>query len=45
MFGPEKGLLGVEKKVEGFLEESINHDHIIKKDTIKKLTKKPPEPY
>jgi len=33
------------EKVEGFLEESINHDHIIKKDTIKKLTKKPPEPF
>ena len=33
------------EKVEGFLEESINHNHIIKKDTIKKLSKKPPEPF
>ena len=33
------------EKVEGFLEESINHDHIIKKDAIKKLSKKPPEPF
>ena len=32
-------------KVESFLEESINHDHIIKKDAIKKLSKKPPEPF
>ena len=33
------------EKVESFLEESINHDHIIKKDAIKKLSKKPPEPF
>ena len=33
------------EKVESFLEESINHDHIIKKDSVKKLSKKPPEPF
>ncbi len=33
------------EKVENFLEESINHDHIITKDTIKKLSKKAPEPF
>ena len=29
------------EKVESFLEESINHDHIIKKDSVKKLSKTP----
>ena len=33
------------EKVESFLEESINHDHIIKKDSVKKLSKKPSEPF
>ena len=31
--------------VENYLEESINFDHIIKKDNPKKLTKKAPEPF
>jgi DNA topoisomerase I len=33
------------EQVENFLEESINHDHIIKKETVKKMSKKPPEPF
>ena len=33
------------EKVEDFLEKSINHDHVIKKDKPKKLNKKPPEPF
>ena len=33
------------EKVENFLEESINHDHIITKDPTKKLSKKAPEPF
>jgi len=33
------------EQVENFLEESINHDHIIKKEAVKKMSKKPPEPF
>ena len=33
------------EKVESFLEESINFKHIITKETVKKLNKKPPEPF